>query len=407
MLLRGGKECASVRAYVERRHRGRSPQGSSLASARLDICPYSTNHDVTVKDAKSGGTQVLRRATSGDFLVRSSRQLLLSRAEGSAARRHLYVVPSRRQAQATRGVSASFSVNSLMRNPRDKDRLRNSSDWRRRNLHPWSRNDWATRRPLRTNRCATAPKNGRCPSQRVRRPARSRSASKGILLTGTFTPSKDAQRLAKAAVFSSGTVPITARFSDFTRIPEIPDTVGDANPRGLAIKFKLPGDASMDIVAHSFNGFPTANANEIGYLLRAIGTSGPEAKKPTDIDEFLATHPIAKTFLTTQKPAPVSYGTLAYFGVNWFKFTSASGQSQFVRYRFVPRAGEQFLDSAALKSKGPNYWPRKSQRAFPTVRSSTTGTRRSRQRATLSPIRLSRGRRAANSSNSEPSPFPV
>ncbi len=179
--------------------------------------------------------------------------------------------------------------------------------------------------------------------------------AKGILLTGTFTPSADAQRLAKAAVFSSGTVPITARFSDFTGIPEIPDTVGDANPRGLAIKFKLPGDASMDIVAHSFNGFPTATANEFGYLLRAIGTSGPEAKKPTDIDQFLATHPIAKTFLTTQKPAPVSYGTLAYFGVNSFKFTSASGQSQFVRYRFVPRAGEQFLDSAALKSKGPNY----------------------------------------------------
>ena len=166
--------------------------------------------------------------------------------------------------------------------------------------------------------------------------------AKGILLTGTFTPSADAQRLAKAAVFSSGTVPITARFSDFTGIPDIPDTVGGANPRGFAIKFKLPGDASMDIVAHSFNGFPTATANEFGYLLRAIGTSGPEATKPTDLDQFLATHPIAKTFLTTQKPAPVSYGTLAYFGVNSFKFTSASGESQFVRYRFVPRLASNF-----------------------------------------------------------------
>ena len=111
----------------------------------------------------------------------------------------------------------------------------------------------------------------------------------------------------------------------------------------------------MDIVAHSFNGFPTATTNEFGYLLRAIGTSGPEAAKPTDLDQFLATHPIAKTFLTTQKPTPVSYGTLAYFGVNSFKFTSASAESQFVRYRFVPRAGEQFLDPAELKGKGPNY----------------------------------------------------
>ncbi len=179
--------------------------------------------------------------------------------------------------------------------------------------------------------------------------------AKGILLTGTFTPSADAQRLSKAAVFTSGTIPITARFSDFTGIPDIPDTVGGANPRGFAIKFKLPGDASMDIVSHSFNGFPTATTNEFGYLLRAIATSGDEAAKPTDLDQFLASHPIAKTFLTTQKPAPVSYGTLAYFGVNSFKFTSASGESQFVRYRFVPQAGEQLLDPDALKAKGPNY----------------------------------------------------
>jgi catalase len=179
--------------------------------------------------------------------------------------------------------------------------------------------------------------------------------AKGIVLTGTFTPTPEAQQLAKSAVFTNGSLPVTARFSDFTGIPDIPDTVGGANPRGFAIKFKLPDDASMDIVGHSFNGFPTATTNEFGYLLRAIGASGPDATKPTELDQFLATHPIAKTFLTTQKPAPVSYGTLAYFGVNSFKFTNAAGQSQFVRYRFVPRAGEQFLDATTLKSKGPNY----------------------------------------------------
>ncbi len=179
--------------------------------------------------------------------------------------------------------------------------------------------------------------------------------AKGVLLTGTFTPSVEARQLANAAVFTNGTLQITARFSDFTGIPDIPDTVGGANPRGFAIKFRLPSDASMDIVAHSFNGFPTATTNEFGYLLRAIGTSGDEATKPSALDQFLATHPIAKTFLTTQKPAPISYGTLAYFGVNSFKFTSASGESQFVRYRFVPLAGEQFLDPAAVIGKGPNY----------------------------------------------------
>jgi catalase len=179
--------------------------------------------------------------------------------------------------------------------------------------------------------------------------------AKGVLLAGTFAPSPETRQLTNAAVFTNGSLPVTVRFSDFTGIPDIPDTVDGANPRGFAIKFKLPNDTSMDIVGHSFNGFPTATANEFGYLLRAIGASGPQAAKPTALDQFLSTHPIAKTFLTSQKPAPVSYGTLAYFGVNSFKFTSASGQSKFVRYRFIPKAGEQFLDSAVLKSKGPNY----------------------------------------------------
>lgn len=46
--------------------------------------------------------------------------------------------------------------------------------------------------------------------------------AKGVLLTGTFTPSAEARGLSKAVVFSNGTVPVTVRFSDFTGIPDIP-----------------------------------------------------------------------------------------------------------------------------------------------------------------------------------------
>jgi catalase len=179
--------------------------------------------------------------------------------------------------------------------------------------------------------------------------------AKGILLEGVFVPSPEARSLTKAAIFSIPTVPVTVRFSDFTGIPNIPDTVGDANPRGFAVKFQPASGSGMDIVGHSFNGFPTVDADEFAVLLRAIGSSGPGAAKPTDLDKFLASHPVAKTFLTTQKPAPVSYSTLAYFGVNAFTFTNAQGKSVHVRYRFLPRGGEQFLSPASLKSKGPNY----------------------------------------------------
>ena len=179
--------------------------------------------------------------------------------------------------------------------------------------------------------------------------------AKGIILEGSFTPAAEARGLSSAVLFSGGSIPITVRFSDFTGIPDIPDTAGDANPRGLAVKFRLANGQEADLVTHSFNGFPVATSDEFAQLMRAISTSGAEAAKPTPLDQFLGSHPIAKTFLTTQKPAPVSYGTLSYFGVNAFAYTNARQQKNFVRYRFVPKAGEQFLDAASLKSKGPNY----------------------------------------------------
>jgi len=179
--------------------------------------------------------------------------------------------------------------------------------------------------------------------------------AKGIMAVGTFEPSAEASRLTKASLFSGKSMPVLVRFSDFTGIPTIPDTIGDANPRGFALKFSLPDGSSADVVTHSFNGFPTATTEEFRQLLLAIGASGAGAAKPTQLDAFLGAHPIAKTFLTTQKPPPASYATLSYFGVNAFAFTAADGTKMFVRYRFVPRGGEAFVPASDLSSKGPNY----------------------------------------------------
>ena len=110
-----------------------------------------------------------------------------------------------------------------------------------------------------------------------------------------------------------------------------------------------------DVVAHSFNGFPVATSDEFGVFLRAIGASRGATAHPTPVETFLDAHPIAKSFVSTQKPPPASYSTAAYFGVNAFRFTNASGQSVHVRYRLAPAAGEQYLTSEAASTKGANY----------------------------------------------------
>ena len=42
--------------------------------------------------------------------------------------------------------------------------------------------------------------------------------AKGVVVEGTFTPTKDAASLSKAALFQGQTIPVTVRFSDATRL---------------------------------------------------------------------------------------------------------------------------------------------------------------------------------------------
>src|SRR5215469_13829691 len=80
--------------------------------------------------------------------------------------------------------------------------------------------------------------------------------AKGVLLTGTFTASRDAGTLTRAS-HSHGETSVTVRFSDFAGIPAVPDNDPQiASPRGCAIRFHLGEHAHTDIVAHSHDGFP-------------------------------------------------------------------------------------------------------------------------------------------------------
>ncbi|MEO7326716.1 MAG: catalase family peroxidase [Dokdonella sp.] len=178
--------------------------------------------------------------------------------------------------------------------------------------------------------------------------------AKGIILQGRFEPSAEAAKLSMAPLFAHA-VPVIVRFSDFTGLPDIPDTNPAANPRGFAVKFLMPDGSNLDIVNHSFNGFPVASAAEFSGLLQALGQSPAGAASPTAFEQFLGSHPAAKNFFTTQKAPPESFATTSYYGVNAFFFIDAAGHSRPVRYRFVPLAGEHRLDDAALREKSATY----------------------------------------------------
>jgi catalase len=148
--------------------------------------------------------------------------------------------------------------------------------------------------------------------------------AKGIVLEGTFTPSASAAPVSKAAHLQKkkAAIPVTVRFSDGPGVPTIPDTEAGAEVRDLFL---------------------------------AIAASKPDSPKPTALDTFLSTHPATKAFVEAPKPAPVSFGTLAYYGVNAFKFTNAKGVATFGRYQLQPVGGVKVLTSEQVSKKGPDY----------------------------------------------------
>jgi len=179
--------------------------------------------------------------------------------------------------------------------------------------------------------------------------------AKGVLLTGSFTPSSDAASLTRAPHITRASTPVTARFSDSTGIPVIPDNDANANPHGLAIRFHLADHVHTDIISHSTDGFPTRTGQEFLEFLRAVAATDPSKPSPTPVEIFLGTHPAALAYVKTPKPSPVSFAKEAYFGVTAFRFINQKGEVRYGRYRISPAAGVEHLDEAAARGKEANY----------------------------------------------------
>ncbi|KMO31369.1 catalase [Methylobacterium variabile] len=185
-------------------------------------------------------------------------------------------------------------------------------------------------------------------------PGKRANHAKGVVVEGRFTPSKEAATLSKASVFSGAAVPVTVRFSDATGLPAIPDGAPEASPHGLSIKFKAADGSEMDVVTNSLKFFPVATGEEFRDLLVAITRSGPDAQKPTPVEQFMAAHPQAPKALASAA-TPSSFARQTYNGVNAFVLVDGAGKRKAFRYRFVPVAGEEILSAAEAKAKGPNF----------------------------------------------------
>lgn len=179
--------------------------------------------------------------------------------------------------------------------------------------------------------------------------------AKGVMLTGTFTPTDEAQTLTAAPHLARSSTAVTVRFSNSTGLPQIPDSAPDANPRGLAVRFNLAEHVHTDIVSHTIDAFPARDGYEFLELLKAIAASGPDVPSPKPVETFLGSHPAALAFVQAPKPFATSFARDTYFGVTAFAFTNAAGETRYGRYRIVPEAGNEYLSDEAAAKLEPNY----------------------------------------------------
>jgi catalase len=114
--------------------------------------------------------------------------------------------------------------------------------------------------------------------------------AKGVVAKGSFVATPAARGLSRAALFDGSTIPVTVRFSNDGGFPSVADGA-PSNPKGMAIKFHLPGGAEVDIVILAVKFFPVATGEEFRDLLVAISESPADAPKPTKLDQFTASHP--------------------------------------------------------------------------------------------------------------------
>jgi catalase len=178
------------------------------------------------------------------------------------------------------------------------------------------------------------------------------SHAKGICVMGHFSPDAQALQVTQGAFWLQEKVPMQGRFS-----------VGGGNPqasdKGKTVRgFAMHLGKEWDLVTLSAPVFMVATPEEFVDFLAARQPDPATGKPdPIRVKAFNEKTPSSKAQIDflNKAPVPASYGQVAYFGVNAFKFTNAQGKQVHGRWRIEPRAGQVGLTDAQLASLNDGF----------------------------------------------------
>ena len=164
-----------------------------------------------------------------------------------------------------------------------------------------------------------------------------RNHAKGVCVTGWFESNGQAAALSKAAVFTSGRVPVVGRFALAGGMPFQPDA--PATVRSMALRFLPTGGEEWRTGMNNIPVFPVNSAR--GFYEQLLASSpDPRTGKPDPVrmKAFLAGHPETGRALSLIKKRQVSSGfaNSTFNSLNAFRFVDAASASVPVRWSTVP-----------------------------------------------------------------------
>jgi catalase len=185
-------------------------------------------------------------------------------------------------------------------------------------------------------------------------PGRRAFHAKGLFTSGSFTATPEAARLTKAAHMQGQRVKVTVRFSNGSGDPANPDY--QPGVRGMATTFHLPDGSRTDLSAQTVPRLPVNTAEDFITLVQ-LGAPGWLNKGRLLL--FLATHPMtlipARAAETVMAKLPASYSTCRYYAVHAFKWIDPGGTGRYVRYYWIPEAGEVSISPTEAQNRGADY----------------------------------------------------
>ncbi|QRR32645.1 catalase [Hydrogenophaga sp. YM1] len=205
--------------------------------------------------------------------------------------------------------------------------------------------------------------------------------ARGSAAHGYFECYEPLTELTRAAPFQAAgqVTPVFVRFSTVAGERGSKDTARDV--RGFAVKF-YTDEGNWDLVGNNMPVFFIQDAMKFPDLVHAVKPEPhhamPQAASAHDTFwDFVSLMPESThmlMWLMSDRAIPRSYATMQGFGVHTYRLVNAAGESVFVKFHWLPKAGTHSLvwdEAVKISGADPDYhrrdlWERIEAGAYPT-----------------------------------------